>query len=42
MSDFLMSVHWRTCPKCGEHKFIGHGPLCLECFLAVSEEEGER
>lgn len=20
------------CPKCKEDKFIGHGPLCLDCF----------
>lgn len=22
-----------TCPKCGERKFIGHGPLCSDCYL---------
>ncbi len=21
-----------TCPKCHEWKFIGHGPLCIDCF----------
>lgn len=22
-----------TCPKCRERKFIGHGPLCMECAM---------
>jgi hypothetical protein len=22
------------CPKCGEDKFIGHGPLCVDCYRA--------
>ena len=26
--------HYGDCPKCGFHKFIGHGPLCTDCYLA--------
>jgi hypothetical protein len=25
-------INHGTCPKCGEFKFIGHGPLCIDCF----------
>ena len=25
--------NYGTCPKCGEYRFIGHGPLCLDCFI---------
>lgn len=29
------------CPGCGEVKFVGHGPLCLDCFgLATRPADG--
>lgn len=29
----LANLYHGTCPKCGEWKFIGHGPLCSDCYL---------
>lgn len=27
-----------TCPKCFLWRFIGHGPLCEDCYLAACQE----
>ena len=32
VSAQFLALHEGTCPKCGEHRFIGHGPLCLDCI----------
>lgn len=31
-------MYHATCPKCHEFKFIGHGPLCLDCFNNPRED----
>lgn len=31
-------MHFGICPKCGLDKFIGHGPLCADCYLAAGSE----
>jgi hypothetical protein len=31
--DVRWSYCWE-CPKCGVCKFIGHGPLCGDCYAA--------
>lgn len=36
----LASLNTGVCPGCGEVKFIGHGPLCTDCYLRSSPGEG--
>lgn len=36
--DEPWSYCW-PCPKCGVCKFIGHGPLCLECATVPRESD---
>ena len=31
-------MHFGICPKCCEDKFIGHGPLCVDCYTTPTEE----
>lgn len=31
MTDWLRA-YFGICPQCGEDKFIGHGPLCGDCY----------
>jgi hypothetical protein len=37
--DFVR-MHHGVCPSCHEVKFIGHGPLCLDCLDAVANPDG--
>jgi hypothetical protein len=30
-----------TCPKCREWKFIGHGPLCIDCYATPPTTDAE-
>lgn len=30
------------CPRCHEEKFIGHGPLCVDCYLNSAAEEADQ
>lgn len=34
---------WATgiCPKCRRCKFIGHGPLCVDCLTAATTTDGD-
>lgn len=36
-AEQMMAKNYGICPRCGEHKFIGHGPLCSDCFVAPSQ-----
>jgi hypothetical protein len=31
--------YYGICPKCREDKFIGHGPLCIDCYLTPTNHE---
>ena len=35
-SKYAYRTAKRHCPKCGEDKFIGHGPLCVDCFTGTA------
>ena len=32
-------MYYGICPKCHEDKFIGHGPLCVDCFTGGGEDD---
>lgn len=38
--DRPFSYCW-PCPACGVCKFIGHGPLCWECYTDLPPASGE-
>jgi hypothetical protein len=31
-------MHEGICPRCRDWKFIGHGPLCVDCYLGAEPE----
>jgi hypothetical protein len=39
-SEFCVPDGTGICPKCNERKFIGHGPLCGDCYAAAAPTEG--
>lgn len=41
MTTDWITMHHGTCPGCKEHKFIGHGPLCVECYIAETRRRGQ-
>lgn len=34
-------MHHGICPKCAEDKFIGHGPLCGDCYASAAGRDHE-